>query len=261
VRLTTFGDLLLDVIVQLEQPLVPGDDQVAVTRTGAGGQAANVAAWARALGADARYVGRRGDDAAGEIVAQELRDHGVELAGPIGGRTGVVVSLASAGDRTMASDRGVAVELTARELEPAWFDCDVLHVSGYSLLRDPLAGAALRAGELARAAGAAVSLDVSTWTLVDDAFRARARALAPDTIFASERERDALGGQHLDVRWVVKRGAGGVTVDGADHPALAVDVVDPTGAGDALAAGVLVDGPTLGLEAAARCCAKLGAMP
>ena len=81
VRLTTFGDLLLDVIVQLEQPLVPGDDQVAVTRTGAGGQAANVAAWARALGAEARYVGRRGDDAAGEIVAQELRAHGVELVG------------------------------------------------------------------------------------------------------------------------------------------------------------------------------------
>ncbi len=260
-RLTTFGDLLLDVIVQLEQPLVPGDDQTAVTRTGAGGQAANVAAWARALGADARYVGRRGDDAAGEIVAQELRAHGVELAGPVGGRTGVVVSIASAGDRTMASDRGAAVELTAHELEPAWFDCDVLHISGYSLLRDPLATAALRAGELARAAGATVSLDVSTWTLVDDDFRERARALAPDTIFASERERDVLGAEAGRARWVVKRGAAGVTVDGTDHPALPVEVVDPTGAGDALAAGLLVDGPALGLEAAARCCAKLGSMP
>jgi len=259
VRLTTFGDLLLDVIVRLDQPLVPGDDQVAVTRTGAGGQAANVAAWARSLGADARYVGRRGDDAAGEIVAQELRMRGVELAGPVGGRTGVVVSLASAGDRTMASDRGAAVELTEQELEPAWFDCDVLHVSGYSLLRDPLATAAVRAGELARAAGATVSLDVSTWTLVDDGFRQRARKLAPTTIFASERERHALG--DLDASWVVKRGADGVSVDGVDHPALPVDVVDSTGAGDALAAGILVGGPALGLQAAARCCAKLGAMP
>jgi sugar/nucleoside kinase (ribokinase family) len=261
VRLTTFGDLLLDVIVQLDQPLVSGDDQIAITRTGAGGQAANVAAWARALGADARYVGRRGDDAAGEIVAQELQAHGVELAGPLGGRTGVVVSIASAGDRTMASDRGAAVELTAHELESAWFDCDVLHVSGYSLLRDPLATAALRASELARAHGASVSLDVSTWTLVDDGFRERARALAPETIFASERERIALGEQPARVRWVVKRGAAGITVDGTDHAALPVDVVDPTGAGDALAAGVLVDGPGLGLQAAARCCAKLGAMP
>jgi sugar/nucleoside kinase (ribokinase family) len=54
VRLTTLGDLLLDVIVELAHPLVPGDDQVATTRTGAGGQAANVAAWACGLGGAAR---------------------------------------------------------------------------------------------------------------------------------------------------------------------------------------------------------------
>lgn len=258
-RLTTLGDLLLDVIVRLEDPLVPGDDQVAVTRTGAGGQAANVAAWARALGAEARYVGRRGDDAAGEIVTRELAARGVEVAGPTGGRTGVVVSLASSGDRTMASDRGAAVDLTAQELERAWFDCDVLHVSGYSLLRDPLASAALRAAELAREHGAMVSLDVSTFTLLDEAFRTRVHALEPSMVFATERERDALG--ELDARWVLKRGASGLTVDGRDYPAAATDVVDTTGAGDALAAGVLVGGPELGLEAAARCCARLGAMP
>ena len=191
----------------------------------------------------------------------ELRAHGVELAGPVGGRTGVVVSIASAGDRTMASDRGAAVELTAHELEPAWFDCDVLHISGYSLLRDPLATAALRAGELARAAGAAVSLDVSTWTLVDDAFRARARALAPDTIFASERERDALGAQAPARAGSSSAAPAASRSTASTTPPLPVDVVDPTGAGDALAAGFLVDGPALGLEAAARCCAKLGSMP
>ena len=260
-RLTTFGDLLLDVIVQLDQPLVPGDDQIAVTRTGAGGQAANVAAWARELGAEARYVGRRGDDAAGEIVAQELRALAVELAGPVGGRTGVVVSIASAGDRTMASDRGAAVELTAHELEPAWFDCDVLHISGYSLLRDPLATAALRAGELARAQGATVSLDVSTWTLVDDGFRERARALAPES--SSRTSASVMcSASTRKPRWVIKRGAGGI--DGrrrsitrrcpwrsSTRPAPATR----------WRRGCSSAGRTLGLQAAARCCAKLGAMP
>jgi ribokinase len=38
-------------------------------------------------------------------------------------------------------------------------------------------------------------------------------------------------------------------------------VVDSTGAGDALAAGFLVGGPELAREAAARCVARLGAMP
>jgi len=259
VRITTLGDLLLDVIVRLEQPLVPGDDQIAVTRTGAGGQAANVAAWARSLGADARYVGKLGDDAAGELVAAEVAGLGVELAGPRAGRTGVVVSLMSAGDRSMASDRGAAVDLEARELDRAWFDADVLHISGYALHREPVATAAGRAAELARAYGAQISLDVSTWTLVDDAFRLRVRELAPDIVFASEREQRAVG--ELATRWVLKRGAGGVTVDGRDYPAVETTVVDTTGAGDALAAGFLVGGPELGLQAAARCCAKLGSMP
>src|SRR4051812_12836421 len=38
-RLASLGDLILDVVVQLEAPLVPGDDRPATTRVGAGGQA------------------------------------------------------------------------------------------------------------------------------------------------------------------------------------------------------------------------------
>jgi sugar/nucleoside kinase (ribokinase family) len=44
-------------------------------------------------------------------------------------------------------------------------------------------------------------------------------------------------------------------------PARDVEVVDATGAGDALAAGFLVGGPELALDAAARCVAQPGAMP
>ena len=258
-RITTLGDLLLDVVVRLDGQLVTGDDQMSHTSTGPGGQAANVAAWAAALGAEARFVGRVGDDPAGEIVLRALRDRGVEHRGPVAGRTGVVVSIAAAGDRTMASDRGTAPELSAHDLDPSWFDCDVLHVSGYSLLLEPIASAAAAAAGHARERGARLSVDVSTWTLVDDAFRARMRDLAPDVVFATEREQAAVG--ELDTRWVLKRGARGLSVDGADHPAQEVDVVDTTGAGDALAAGFLVGGAALGVATAARCCAQMGAMP
>ena len=104
-----------------------------------------------------------------------------------------------------------------------------------------------------------MSVDLSTWTGIDDAFRERVRSLGPDVVFAGQRERDVFG--ELDTSWVVKRGAEGVILDGRAFPALATDVVDTTGAGDALAAGYLVGGVELGLEAAARCCSKLGAMP
>jgi len=259
VQLTTIGDLLLDVIVRLDGPLVPGDDQGAESRAVAGGQAANVAAWASSLGAAARFVGRVGDDVAGELVLRELRARNVEVVGPVAGKTGVVVSIAAAGDRTMASDRGAAPQLEQSDLDESWFRCDVLHVSGYALLREPIASAAVHAATVARAGGALVAVDISTWTLVDDTFRERLRTLAPDVVFATEREQQAVG--RLETRWVVKRGAVGVEVDGIEHAALATNAVDTTGAGDAFAAGFLVGGVDLGLEAAARCCAQMGAMP
>jgi sugar/nucleoside kinase (ribokinase family) len=87
----------------------------------------------------------------------------------------------------------------------------------------------------------------------------RVRALAPDVVFAGERERDTFGPMTTD--WIVKRGSLGVIAGGENHAAHAAEVVDTTGAGDALAAGYLVGGIELGLEAAARCVAKLGAMP
>lgn len=259
-RLTTLGDLLLDVIVRLDRPPTLSDDTAARTVVAPGGQAANVAAWAAHLGAAAaRIVARRGDDDAGRLVSQALLARGVEVAGPVGGRTGIVVSLAAAGDRTMASDRGSSPDLSPHDLEASWFDCDVLHVSGYALAVEPMASAAAAAAEAARSQGALVSLDLSAAALAGEDFRRRARALGADVVFATEREREAVG--RLDARWVVKRGRAGVTVDGREWAAAPAEVVDTTGAGDALAAGFLLGGPELGLEAAARCCGRVGAQP
>jgi sugar/nucleoside kinase (ribokinase family) len=264
--LVTFGDVLLDVIVRPGEPLAPGADARAATHAGAGGQAANVAAWAVALGASARCVGKRGDDAAGRLVAAELEERGVELVGPVGGPTGVVVSLvAPDGERTMASDRGVAPELNADELDPKWFACDCLHISGYALLADPIDGAALRAGEFARTNGARISVDLSAWTHIraHERFRALLEQLAPDVVFGNEQEWQAIGSFGGDR--VVKRGARGFDVARGDVvercQARDTPVVDATGAGDALAAGFLVGGVELAAAAAARCVAKLGAMP
>src|SRR6476660_5441714 len=164
-QIVTLGDVLLDVVVLLSEPLAAGGDVRASNRAGAGGQAANVAAWAAELGADAWCIAKRGDDSAGELVARELGARGVEVVGPMGeGDTGVVVSIVHAGDRSLASDRGVAPTYAPEELDTAWLACDVIHLSGYALLREPIAATALLAARLAREQGARVSVDVAAWT-------------------------------------------------------------------------------------------------
>jgi sugar/nucleoside kinase (ribokinase family) len=256
--------LLLDVIVRLDSRLAPGDDAAATTTLAPGGQAANVAAWASALGADARIVAVQAHDDAGAMLRSELSVRGVELCGPRGERTGVVVSLVQPeGDRTMASDRGSAPELRAEDLEPAWLECDALHLSGYSLMRPPIAEAAVRAATLARDRGAGISVDISSWTHIDrfgDSMREALAHIRPDILFGNEREWAAIGDVGGDVR-VVKLGARGIVVNGEVHAALPVEAVDSTGAGDALAAGFIVGGPQLALETAARCVSQVGAMP
>jgi sugar/nucleoside kinase (ribokinase family) len=277
VRICTLGDLLLDVIVRLDQPLAGGADAPAATRAGAGGQAANVAAWAADLGAECRFIGKRADDMAGRLAAEELAERGVDVVGPVvAGRNGVVVSLVELdGERTMATDRGVAPDLPPEELEETWLDgCSHLHLSGYSLLRSPIDEAAARAVKVVRVHRASVSVDLSSWSAIRDfgarRLRRRLEALAPDVLFANERERETLGGELPAETRVLKRGAAGCLIVGGDErlelAAVPAEVVDSTGAGDALAAGFLLGGSLeeagrRGLEAAARCLSKLGAMP
>lgn len=256
------GDLILDVIVLPTAPLRADADTPSSIRFRAGGQAANVAAWAAALGARSRLICARGRDVSDQLAAAELTSEGVEIRGPVrDGRGGVVVSFGDGGGgRTMASDRGVATELAPADIDPAWVrSCDVLYVSGYCLLREPMAEAVIEAARLAPR----VTVDLASAQDIEligaEPFTARLRALAPELAFATEPERAAV--PDIDTTWVIKLGARGARFPEGEHSAPAVDVVDATGAGDALAAGYLVGGPRLALEAAARCVSHVGAMP
>jgi ribokinase len=263
----TLGDLLLDVVVRLDEPIAQDTDTYGRTHVGAGGQAANVAAWVVALGGRARFVGKRARDPVGRMLAAELAGRGVELVGPeVEAGTGTVVSLATPdGARTMLSDRGVSTDFRPEELAETWLDgCEWLHVPGYSLVRDPIRATAVAASTRAPR----VSVDLSSTAAIAqfgvEPFRELLAALRPAIVFANEPEADLAGDVPAE-RVVVKLGRRGCSVRNGsgctDYPAVAAEVVDSTGAGDAFAAGYLLGGPTKALAAAARCVSALGAMP
>jgi len=257
------GDAHLDVVVSLAGPVAEETDTPAATWVGAGGQAANVAAWVSALGGQARLIAARGSDLAAGLVASDLERRGVSLAGPVlDGRTGVVVSLSERGTRrSMLTDRGVGPMLTAEALRDEWLDgCGLLHLPAYSLVREPISGAALAAAERVPR----LSVDLSSTAVLAEygpqRFRALLGRLRPAIVFGTQAEA-ALVGELPGSCLVVKLGARGVRVAGTEHPAPPTRAVDATGAGDAFAAGYLVGGVSQGLAAAARAVAKMGAMP
>jgi sugar/nucleoside kinase (ribokinase family) len=272
VTVAALGDLLLDVSCRLAGPLARDTDTPSANRLDAGGQAANVAAWA---GSGSRLIVRRADDPAGRLAEDRLRERGVEVLGPLGGGPCgcVVIVIDAAGGRTMLTDRGVAPQLDEHAIEPAWLaGVAWLHITGYALGGGPMLAAAERAAALVRAEGGRVSLDLANPEVAAAAVGSIER-LAPDLLLGTTAELAAA--EHPVAPIVVeKRGADGALLRSGSrvqelraHP---VEVVDTTGAGDALAGGLLAAlacgaAPAAALErglaAAAVCVGRQGAQP
>jgi ribokinase len=218
-----------------------------------------------------------GDDGAATARLAELAAAGVEcrVRHHPGVATGAVIVLSDPGERTMLCDRGAnrllapdqideTLDLLARPGQPG---ATHLHLSAYPLFDESSRPAARHALAAARAAGLTTSLDAASagplaevgarafleWTAGTDLLIANldeARVLAGPAAgtAGSEPEAMAIGlGQAGRFRHVVvKLGAAGAVWAESGRaprahrcPAEEVTAVDPTGAGDAFAAGLL----------------------
>jgi len=287
-RIVVLGDVMVDVVVRLSEPLARGSDAPAAIRFHGGGSAANTAAWLAAAGAEPVLVGTVGDDERGREARAGLVAHGVDarLAVDPDLPTGTCLVLVGPdGERTMAPDAGANDALDEEDLDPELLgEGGHLHVSGYSLLRPGSRGAAIAAVRRASRAGMTVSVDPSSSALLSAEFldwadgadlllpnASEAHALTGDS--DPERAAQALADRFGEV--VVTLGAAGALWTDGDAvlraaPVAVDEVVDSTGAGDAFAAGLLAErvagmstaeALAAGCKLAARAVSQAGARP
>ncbi|HEU5152681.1 MAG TPA: PfkB family carbohydrate kinase [Iamia sp.] len=283
-RVLVVGDLLVDVVARPAGPLRVGSDTAAEVRLTGGGSAANTAAWIAHAGGEVALLAAVGEDELGAVARRDLAAAGVAFVGPVlaDRATGTcVVIVAPDGERTMLPDRGANDALPAAAVDAALAGAAWVHVSGYALLHEGSRSAGVAALAGARARGVPTSVDAASAGPLADVGAAVALALLAgvDVLFANAAELAALGGLDATLAAgigavVAKAGADGATwTDGVSSvavPAAPAEVVDTTGAGDALAAGFLAatragaDRPAAleaGVALAAHAVARLGARP
>lgn len=263
--LVSLGDLAWDVLAKPDTMLMPGGDTTGRLELSGGGSAANLAVWARRAGHPAAFVGKVGQDRFGEIATAELEAEGVEARTVSSAEhpTGVILALIDRlGQRSMLTGQGADWELLPEDLpRDLLAGARHLHLTAWSLFRDPPRAAALEAAQVAKAGGATLSLDPGSFQMIQqmgrDHFLKIVDDVPFDVLFPNDDEARAMSGKRQPDRsldWlrdryphalvVLKMDADGALIEGPETPRLHVAathdrLVDATGAGDAFGGAFL----------------------
>ncbi|MFT4122228.1 MAG: PfkB family carbohydrate kinase [Microbacteriaceae bacterium] len=257
-RLVVFGDVIDDVVVVPAAPIRPDTDTVSTIRFLPGGSAANTAAWLGAAGASVDFVG--------VVGAEDIPRHGALLA-RYGVRahlaahptlpTGTIVVIVDGEQRSMLTERGANADLDPDAVTDALLGgAAALHLTGHSLagrtsprhLRTLVSRARVAGLEVSVAPGSAghlADVGVEVFLTAFEGATILLASLEEGRVLTGETEPEAVLAalaRHAETV-ALTLGSGGAMVAGARGAATVtaepVESVDPTGAGDAFAAGFL----------------------
>ncbi len=260
-RVALLGDLNIDAVLKIPRFPQPGWDGLAESAAvQIGGTVVNTAVVLRALGVDCSLLGGVGDDLWAGYLRQNLQSIDVDLGGVAtinGVMTGLTfVTVTPDGERTMFSYRGANVAYSPCHLDLSILDTvDLLHLSGYALLKPPQREAALAALARAEALRVPICLDSGLQPVMEMP-RVFEQVLPKITvgIMGLSEAAHLSGHQHpervlawmldLGMEWaVLKLGAEGCWLAERSQmfrlPGFPARVVDTTGAGDSFTAGII----------------------
>lgn len=256
-QICIIGDINVDVVSLLSEPMQANTDTVAVNGITLGGSTCNVAVWLTHLGVPVDLVSAIGDDVLGSWVITQLQAYGVSdknVRSISNARTGTCVILVDqAGGRSMMPDFGAnLMQQVDEKLEKLILASDIVVMSAYTFMRPESTKFALDVLECAANCGTRVVIDAASSSPIQKFGNAKVRnyLARADLVLANEDEYATLSAG-APVGWesdfqnlIIKRGERGALwlqrgKEVASVEAESIDVVDTTGAGDAFCAGLL----------------------
>ena len=256
-QICIIGDINVDVVSLLSEPLQTNTDTIATNGITLGGSTCNVAVWLTHLGVPVDLVSAIGDDVLGAWVITQLQAYGVSDANVksiANQRTGTCVILVDeTGARSMMPDFGAnLMQAVDPNLEQLIAASDIVVMSAYTFMRPQSSQFALDVLESVAKSDCRMVIDAASSSPIQKFGAAKVRnyLARADLVLANEDEYAALsvdapsGWENDFQNLIIKRGERGALwlnrgTEVASVAADPIEVVDTTGAGDAFCAGLL----------------------
>lgn len=253
-NITVIGDVNVDIVSLLREPLQLNSDTQTTNSINLGGSPCNMSMWLAHIGAEVNFLAAVGDDLLGSWINSELARGGLATANLQtiqGSPSGTCIILVGEdGQRTMLPDPGANLkfELGAAQQKQI-LESSVVVMSAYTFLRSETRELALAVANLVKESPTRLVLDAASSAPILEVGvqEVQEYLLNADLVLANEDEYQVLA----TASWlqqvpdlVVKLGPAGSKwvrfgSDSIAVPAVDVKVVDTTGAGDSYLAGLV----------------------